>query len=62
MDPLEKPINLTITAREVNTILRALGALPFGEIAELIGKIKTQGDAQFAPPQAEAPPNKRRKG
>lgn len=53
-DPLDQVINLSLTAREVNYLLSALGQRPFGEVAALIGKIKGQGDAQFAPPAPEA--------
>ena len=39
-------LNLELTLDEVNMILRSLGKHPFDEIAALIGKIKTQGEAQ----------------
>ena len=45
---LAQPINLTLTAGEVNYILSALGKQPFGEVAVLISKIKEQGDGQFS--------------
>ena len=51
--PLDQPIKLDLTAGEVNYLLNALGQRPFAEVANLIGKIKAQGDAQFVPP---APP------
>lgn len=51
---LEQPITLTLIAGEVNYLLHALGQRPFAEVAALIGKIKTQGDAQFVPPPGEA--------
>lgn len=59
INPLDQPIKLDLTAGEVNYLLKALGQRPFAEVANLIGKIKTQGDAQFvapAPPTAEPPP------
>lgn len=49
-DPLAQPITLSLTAGEVNYLLHALGQRPFVEVAGLLGKIKTQGDAQFVPP------------
>jgi|GEM_PF-2762816 len=49
-NPLNQPISLDLTAGEVNYLLHALGQRPFSEVANLIGKIKTQGDAQFVPP------------
>jgi hypothetical protein len=45
---MEQTINLELTVSEVNTILASLGKHPFVEIANLIGKIKQQGDAQVA--------------
>jgi hypothetical protein len=41
-------IKLDLTVQEVNTILRSLSKHPFEEIANLIGKIKHQGDPQVA--------------
>lgn len=52
-NPLDQLIALTLTAGEVNYLLHALGQRPFAESAHLIGKIKTQGDAQFIPPSLE---------
>ena len=49
-NPLDQPISLDLTAGEVNYLLHALGQKPFSEVTSLIGKIKTQGDAQFVPP------------
>lgn len=49
-NPLEQPITLTLTAGEVNYLMHALGQRPFAEVANLIGQIKTQGDAQFVMP------------
>ena len=48
-------INLELTVLEINTILRSLGKHPFDEIAALIAKIKSQGEAQLAELQANAP-------
>lgn len=45
---MEQTIKLELTVAEVNTILASLGKHPFVEIANLIGKIKQQGDAQVA--------------
>ena len=50
---MEQKINLELTVGEVNTILASLGKHPFVEIANLIGKIKQQGDAQVTPPSEE---------
>ena len=53
-NPLDQSIKLDLTAGEVNYVLNALGMRPFAEVANLIAKIKAQGDAQFVPP-APAP-------
>ena len=54
---MEPTINLELSVAEVNTILASLGKHPFVEIANLIGKIKEQGEAQIAATQqAESEP------
>ncbi len=40
-------ITLELSIDEVNIILKSLGKHPFDEIASLIVKIKTQGEAQL---------------
>ena len=50
---MEPTINLELTVAEVNIILASLGKHPFAEIANLIGKIKQQGEAQVAAAQQE---------
>ena len=40
-------IKLTLTVDEVNLVLNALAARPYAEVAELIGKIQTQGQKQI---------------
>jgi hypothetical protein len=47
-------IKLELTVDEVNVILRSLGKHPFDEIAQLIVKIKQQGDPQAVAASAEA--------
>ena len=44
-------IILKLEIDEVNRILHALGAQPYIQVADLIQKIKTQGEAQMAPPE-----------
>ena len=36
-----------LTLEELNTILQGLSQLPYFQVAELIGKIKEQGDMQY---------------
>ena len=42
-----KEITLTLTVNDANLILAALGKLPFEAVADLVGKIKEQGQAQI---------------
>ena len=46
---MERQINISLTANEVNRILIMLGGHPFKEVSDLIFKIKAQGDAQLMP-------------
>lgn len=58
-------IKLELEVNEVNLILRSLGKHPFDEIAALIGKIKTQGEAQLAeqaPPEGATEPTPETEG
>lgn len=53
-------LNIVLEVTEVNTCLRALGKQPFDEVANLIKKIKDQGEAQLgitpaAPTQPQEP-------
>lgn len=48
MQENEVQVNISLNVNEVNVILRSLSKHPFDEIAALITKIKTQGDAQLA--------------
>ena len=41
-------IQLQLSIAEVNSILRSLGKAPFEEVADLITKIKQQGEPQAA--------------
>ena len=36
-----------LTLEELNTILQGLSQLPYFQVADLIGKIKMQGDNQY---------------
>ena len=51
-------LKIELEVDEVNTVLRSLGKHPFDEIANLINKIKSQGEKQLveqAQPQAPQP-------
>lgn len=50
-------INLNLTIDECNAILRSLGKGSFDEVAGLINKIKTQGEAQIAEMEKQAAAN-----
>jgi hypothetical protein len=47
----EKTMNLKLelTVNEINTIMQALGQMPYASVYELVAKIKTQAEAQLAP-------------
>lgn len=40
-------IKLELTIEEVNIILNALANRPYGEVFELVNKIKTEGEKQL---------------
>ena len=40
-------INLTLTLKEVNSILNALGMQPYAQVHALIADIQTQGSTQL---------------
>ena len=42
-----KDIQLTLTLKEVNTLLNALGTQPYAQVQALIAKIQTQGSTQL---------------
>jgi hypothetical protein len=42
----DTPIQLELTFDEINVILKALGAMPFNQVFELIGKIHSQANEQ----------------
>ena len=54
-------LKIELEVDEVNLVLRSLGKHPFDEIANLINKIKSQGEKQLAEqasaqPAVETPP------
>jgi len=48
---MELMINLSFTVMETNMVLAALGQRPYAEVAELMQKIKTEGEAQLVAAQ-----------
>ncbi|HBL14407.1 MAG TPA: hypothetical protein DD379_24070 [Cyanobacteria bacterium UBA11162] len=47
----KQEISIRLTLGEVNQILEALGALPYRQVYQLIGKIQGQGEAQLQQPE-----------
>lgn len=45
-------ITLTLTVNQCNIILNALAARPYGEVAEVIAAVKSQGEKAVAELQA----------
>lgn len=43
----DKEITLTVTVQDANIILAALGKLPFEAVADLVTKVREQGQAQI---------------
>lgn len=41
-------VTLNLTLAECNGVLAALGAMPYGQVADLIAKIKEQGEKSVA--------------
>ena len=50
-----KKIHLELGIEEVNTILEALGALPFARVYTLIGRIQEHARAQIVDDEAHEP-------
>ena len=48
-------VSITMTVTQWNTVLSALGELPFKLSNDVIGIIKVQAEAQLAPKPVEAP-------
>ena len=48
-------LTLQLSIDEVNTILNALGGLPFVQVHELIGKVQAQAASQLAQQNGQAP-------
>jgi hypothetical protein len=46
-------LTFTLTLEEANTIVKALGKLPFEEVNNLIGKLNTQATPQLKPAETE---------
>ena len=51
---MENPeIAVELTLNEINMILASLGKHPFDEVVALVGKIRSQGEAQIQALQAQ---------
>lgn len=48
---MQKDIQLTLTAEEINVILEGLGNLPFVKVFQIIGKIQEQASGQVRGPE-----------
>lgn len=46
-NPKDIEVQFTITLKDANLILKALGKLPFEEVYELIGKLNVQANKQL---------------
>ena len=46
-------VTIAMTVNQWNVVMKALGELPFKDVADIIMSIKTQAEAQLAPKPAE---------
>jgi len=51
----ETPLQLTLSAAEINTILDGLASMPYKQVFHLIGKIHEQINQQTQNPNQQAP-------
>jgi hypothetical protein len=51
----QKSVNIAMTVAHWNVVMKALGDMPFKDVADIIMSIKTQAEAQLSPPPAEEP-------
>ena len=48
-------VNIAMTVANWNTVMKALGELPFKDVADIIMTIKTQAEAQLTAKSVEEP-------
>ena len=48
-------VTVAMTVANWNMVMKALGEMPFKDVADIIRSIKAQAEAQLAPPPAEDP-------
>jgi len=48
-------VSITLSVAQCNVVMAALGQRPFAEVADIIGNIKAQADAQLAPKVNDVP-------
>lgn len=46
---MEEKLKLELTVKDINTVLQSLGQMPYMQVAELIGLVKNQAEAQLQP-------------
>ena len=44
---MTQTVKIELTVQEANLVLNALGQMPYIQVAEFIGKFKTQADSQL---------------
>ncbi|HEY0737443.1 MAG TPA: hypothetical protein VGD69_21170 [Herpetosiphonaceae bacterium] len=49
-----QPVQLSLSLNEVNTVLEALGQMPYIKVYQLIGKIQQQAQEQLQQEQRQA--------
>ena len=48
-------VNIAMTVANWNMVMKALGDMPFKDVADIIMTIKTQAEAQLVPKPADEP-------
>ena len=48
-------VNIAMTVAQWNVVMKALGDMPFKDVADIIMSVKTQAEAQLAPKPVEEP-------
>jgi hypothetical protein len=49
----QQTVHIALDVNEVNTVLAAIGKLPYDQVANLIPKIVAQAQSQLTPPPIE---------
>lgn len=54
---MQKELTLTLSIDEINTVLEALGEMPFSKVFQLIDKVQRQAAQQLQPANGQPQPS-----